>query len=161
MSHFPRIRELIKVSVFLVPTLLYVAFVLVAYGQERWALGLVILTGVWAMAFPTFLPERRDSPPEEAEEAKPLWWSVIRSFGQCMIVFWLLDLIKPELNAFWARLRDSHALLDCRLFIGLAVIALGAIMRGNRRCRLITDKAILEYYALANPPAGDAKVGCN
>ena len=159
MTRFPRLRELMKVSVFLVPTGLYATFLLVACGHERWALGSLLFSGFWALAFPPSLTEKISSSKDGSDLPEPFWLRFLGGFGCVIVYFWLLDVASPEINSLWARVRETHALLDSRLLGGFALTWVWMIISGLRRHQRTTDLAIFQYYGKSNAVIEDAPSG--
>lgn len=150
MTHFPRIRVLMKVSVFLVPTCYYIAFLLLVHSYSLSALGFALAGGFVSLAFPPFLIERTDPRMDDRAVFGPLWLRFLGLLGYLLVYFWLSDLETPEISALWARLRKTHALIDTRLIGGFALIWISVIVSGLRRHHLTSDLAIFQYYGNSN-----------
>jgi hypothetical protein len=149
MTQFSKIRRLIAVSVVVSPLLMFLAFVLLARGNESIALGVFIAGMCSSLAFPPFI-EEPDTEKASGLHTEPFWRLLLRGSAVALIMFWVFRL--PEWDSLVKRIHKSQVLWDGSLITGFGLLTLCAILKGLSRKHLISDRAIEHYYRMTRVP---------
>jgi hypothetical protein len=149
MTQFSKIRRLIAVSVVVSPLLMFLAFVLLARGNESIALGVFIAGMCSSLAFPPFI-EEPDTEKASGLHTEPFWRLLLRGSAVALIMFWVFRL--PEWDSLVKRIHKSQVLWDGSLITGFGLLTLCAILKGLSRKHLISDRAIDHYYRMTRVP---------